>query len=157
MMRAIGIRAAATEVFYSVLEGSTDNPVILHFQKISFPKAFKPSQAFVWLREQFINICNEYDVKAVFVRTAEPIGKQSVKTVADRARVEGVLIEAAASTGAMVETGPLKTISSLIGAKSAKSYLEDDEFRGIPNWESLNDKFREASIAGVAALSLLED
>ncbi|WP_019123723.1 hypothetical protein [Brevibacillus massiliensis] len=156
-MRAIGVRATATEIFYSVIEGSTEKPEVLHFQKLIFPKAFTIAQALIWLREQFINICAEYDVKAVFVRTAETIGKQNLKSVADRARVEGVIIEAAASTGAAVGTGPLKTISSLIGAKSAKTYLDNDEFRGIDNWESLNDKFREASIAGVAALSLMEE
>jgi hypothetical protein len=78
----------------------------------------------------------------------------------DRSKIEGVLSEAGYTSGAKTKDGALSTITSLMSAqtvKSAKGYMELDEFREIEEWSNLNEKYREASLAGVAALALLED
>lgn len=156
-MSSIGIRASGNEFHYAIFEGTIESPDYKHHYKLAFPKAFELPKTLAWVREQFQNVAREHNVEAVFVRTMEPIARATVKTVSDRARVEGVIIEAAASAGYQISYGPMATMSSLLETKSAKQYMSTDEFRGVENWQSLNDKYKEACLSAICALSLLEE
>ena len=59
------------------------------------------------------------------LRSSQPLSMHK------RCRVEGVVIEAVHSSGVRVLTGPLATISSKLGSKAAKRYLETDDLRGL--------------------------
>lgn len=156
-MASIGVRASGNEIHYAIFEGSVEDPSYKHHYKLTFPRAFDTPKALAWVREQFLNVTREFQVNAVFIRTTEPIARPNVKSLSERSRVEGVILEVAASAGYLVSFGPLATMSSLLETKSAKQYMDMEDFRGIDNWQSLNDKYREATLAAVCALGLLED
>lgn len=155
-MVSIGVRASGNEIHYAIYSGTLDSPEYKHHYKLTFPKAFELPQALAWLREQFQNVAREFDIKSVFVRTMEPIARGSKKTISERSRVEAVILEVSASAGYKVSFGPLATMSSLLETRSARRYMDSDEFKGIENWQSLNDKYRESTLAAICALSLLE-
>jgi hypothetical protein len=156
-MASIGVRASGNEFHYTIFEGTVENPIYRHHYKLTFPRAFETPQALAWLREQFLNVTREYQVRSVFVRTTEPMARATVRSLSERSRVEGVIIEASAAVGFRISHGPLATMSSLLETRSARNYMELDTFRGIDNWQSLNDKYKEATLAAVCALALLEE
>ncbi|MBU7316157.1 hypothetical protein [Paenibacillus oleatilyticus] len=159
-MRAMGIRVASNEIYYAILEGSASEPDLFFYSKLLIPKSYKEGQALSWVRDTLLNVLREYDIGAVFIRTIEPQARLKNKIVSERARLEAIVSEASYSSGAKNQTGALATITSLIAAKSvksAKSYLEFDSFREIEDWSELNEKHKEASLAGIAALALLGD
>ncbi|MGF7050105.1 hypothetical protein J2T13_004628 [Paenibacillus sp. DS2015] len=159
-MRSIGIRVASNEIFYAVFEGNPSEPKLFFYNKLTIPKSYKDGQALSWIRENFLNILKEYQIKSMFIRTMELRSQTKKKAIMDRSKIEGVLCEVGYTSGAKTRDGALTTITSLMVTqtkKSAKGYMELDEFRGVEEWTNLNDKYREASLAGVAALALLED
>lgn len=155
-MASIGVRASGNEIHYAIFEGSVESPEYRHHYKLTFPRAFELPQGLSWIREQFQNVAREYRVNSIFVRTMEPIARGSVKTISERSRIEGVIIETAATAGYRVSFGPLATMSSLLETRSARNYMDSEEFRGVENWAALNDKYKEATLAAICALSLSE-
>lgn len=160
-MFTIGIRVETTQVNYVIIEGSVNNPKIKEKNKLKSPISYELHDSLVWYRKQIIAICEEFQIQACGIRTAEPFsrtkGAASKDGTTKRCNIEGVIIEAVASIGRKVFVGPNSTISSLINSKSAKKYLNAEDFRGIDNWTSLSDYIKEAALAGVAALALIED
>ena len=62
------------------------------------------------------------------------------------------MLEAAHSRSKRVVVGALTTISSSLGTKSAKKYLNDDDLRGL-DWSRYRQKnLREAILVAAAAL-----
>ena len=155
-MSAIGVRSSTNEIHYAIIKGSVVEPELIQYNKLSFPKAYTPPQALSWIREQFGNIKHQFNIQSLFVRTIEPIARVSNKAIFERALIEGVLIEAANTFGIKVNYGPLATMSSLLETKAARHYMTADEFRGIDNWKKINEKYKEACISALCALSMLE-
>jgi hypothetical protein len=86
------------------------------------------------------------------VRFPEPKGRATHGDAARRrSRIEGVILEAAASAGRVVVTGAFVTISARLKAKSAKSFLDEENLRGL-DWSTRNVHSREAILVAVAAL-----
>jgi hypothetical protein len=156
-MRSMGIRVASNEVFYAIIEGTVLNPSLIFHSKLAIPKSFKDGQALSWVRESIMNVLKEYQISSVFIRTIEPKARIGKKAITNRCKIEAVLLEAANTSGSRNSEGALVTITSLLAAKSVKSakeYLELEEFREVEGWEDLNDNYKEASLAGIAALAL---
>ncbi len=91
---------------------------------------------------------------------AEPIsrsmGASAYQGAITRANIEGVIMEVAKFSGKSVVAGPLATIASLIDLVKPKQCLKANESWGIEHWEDLNQNFKEAVLAGIAALCLSE-
>jgi len=155
-MPAIGIRAATSEIFYVIVDGSPDNPEIIIKDKLRKPKAFDLPDSLSWYRENLMGIFKEYSISACGIKVAEPFSRAKATTIPQgtiiRAHVEGVIMEAAKNFGLLVVIAPLATISSLIDTKSAKKYFKSDEFRGLSGWGNMNQQYKEATLAGIAAL-----
>ena len=153
-MSAIGIRASNTEIYYAICTGSVAEPSIEVTEKLIFPKSMTEPETLSWLREEFLNVCREKNIDSVFIKGIEPNVQSLSKSLVMRMRVEGVLIEASNSEGFITAIGAYATVSSLLGVRSAKSFVTSDEFKEIHQWPSLNEKFREAGVVGVAGLGL---
>lgn len=160
-MGAIGFRVTPTEIFYAVLEGDTNLPKIVLYEKIRMPKALDFPAALTWCRNNIIELFAEYKASACGIKMAEPLsrsmGAAAYKGSIIRANMEGILIESANYSGLKVVAGPYSSISSLIESKKPKKYIDADEFRSIEGWDQMNDKYKESILAGVAALGLLEE
>jgi len=156
-MRAIGVRVEKDKVHWSVVEGTPEQPVLVADDKFSAPKTYDVSAQLAWYRKRVRTLIEEYAVDHVAVRYAETFLRHKLKpnvlaSMYARARIEGVVVEAAASLNVPVLTGTLGTISAGLGSRRAKSYLESGEIRGI----DLNGKptnRREAILTAAAALA----
>jgi len=158
---AIGIRSTPNEIFYVIVDGTVDNPTLTVHSKLRQPSAYELPKALSWYREKILAITEEFGIQACGIRTTEPIsrtmGASAREGATIRAHIEGVAAEAAASIGLNVVIGPLATITAFLDSKNAKKYLSNDEFRGIDQWSDLNTYYKEAILAGVAALRTLEE
>jgi len=70
----------------------------------------------------------------------------------ERCRVEGVVIESLSSRGIELVIGPLATVSSGLGTKAAKQYLQRDDLRGL-DWRKHRGNRREAILIAVSVLA----
>jgi hypothetical protein len=159
--RAIGFRAKANEVYFAIVEGASAAPVVVEAQRLRPPKAYELPQALGWLREAVLLIVREHEVSACAVRTTEPLAAlkgKGGKGTELRHYVEGVLLEATASTGLRGIYGPSNVLIACLDAgASIKGYVEAPDFRGVEDWEKYKSDSKEAIIAAASALRLLEE
>ncbi len=98
----------------------------------------------------------EHDAKVAAVRFGETYLQRGAKgkvlaSMFARARIEGVVMEAARSCNAQVFIGQLAQISARLESPRAKAYLESGELRGI-SLEGKPQNRQEAILAAVSAL-----
>lgn len=154
MGNAIGIRSTASEIFFVVVTGTTDLPSITAKNKLVHPVSYELPDALAWYREQIILVCREFEVSACGIRTTEPLAMSKGASFTRRCNIEGVAMEAVASIGLKVCSGPIATISSLMGLKNARRCLDEGEFKGLPEWSKLSKNYKEAALASLAGLNL---
>jgi Holliday junction resolvasome RuvABC endonuclease subunit len=155
-MKAIGIRATKDSFRWALVERTDDGYALLAEGKCPAPKTYDEPDALAWYRERVQTIIRQHQAETAAVRFAETFlrAKPAAKALASmycRARIEGVIIEALRSAGIPVGVGGWQTISSRMGAKSAKAYTEAGELRGI----QIGDKPAEMQEAIAAAVSML--
>lgn len=96
-------------------------------------------------------LIDNYEPDLVALRYAESFGRKATDSDRKRARIEGVLAEAAHSRGIEVVTGPLRAISQRLKTDSAKAYLDSGELRGL-QLDRLERNCQEAVLAAISAL-----
>lgn len=151
-MKVLGVRAEPAMLHWAVVEGTATAPILVAHDKAAAPVNLDEANALHWYRSRVQHLLQEYGVTAVAVRSAESFGRRG-NTDADRkrARIEGVLLEVAASKSLPATASALKTIGGNLGTKSAKDYLDNDDLRGL-DWSRLNANRREAVLVAAAAL-----
>ncbi len=153
MVVALGIRAEPVALHWAVVEGVPDRPVLRASGSVSCPKAFNEPAVLAWLRKQILALVDEYDIGVVGLRLIEPIARGAARESArQRARMEGIIMEAAESAGRGLIAGALATIGRYLGSEHPKAYLSQDELRGL-EWKRRTPLQREAILVAVAALS----
>jgi hypothetical protein len=152
MSRALGVRAEPSAINWAIVEGDQDHPTLLCADDARAPATYDEARSLSWYRSLVIQLIDEHDPQVVAVRYPEPKGRATQgDTPRRRSRIEGVVLEAAATAGKQVLTGALVTISARLNTKSAKQYLEEEELRGL-DWSKHNPQRREAILVAVAAL-----
>lgn len=155
-MRSVGFRAEKDRLTWAIVEGTVASPVRVADDNYSAPKSFSEADALAWYRERVQTLIDTYSPKSAAIRVAETFlrskpSPSSLSSMFARARLEGVVIEAAVSKGMGIMIGRLQQISSGMGSKSAKGYIGSTEVRGI----DLADvpKYRHEAV--LAAISVL--
>jgi len=133
------------------VEGRRESPILVATDDASAPAQWEEAKALSWYRDRLLHIIGQYHPANVAVRYQEIQGKANATAARKRARIEGVILEAANSRALPVMTGALDTISAKLKTKSAKNYLQQDDLRGL-DWSKLNDHRREAVLVAVSAL-----
>jgi len=151
--RSIGIRAEADGINWAVIEGSREDPVLHAHGSEKAPAAYNEAERLSWVRQRILHIITQYEPTGMAVRypehTALGANKDSARA---RCRVEGVVLEVAASKNLEVVTGTLNTISKNLGGKhSAKEYLATDDFRGL-DWSNYKTNLQEAIVVATSIL-----
>jgi hypothetical protein len=150
--RALGLRAAASEIYWAVVEGTESAPILVAHERVAAPVGLDEAPALSWYHERVRHIVDAFKPGAAGVRTAEPIARGSnTEGAKRRLRIEGVLLHAIDSCGLKVTTGALATISAKLGTKNAKKYIEAGELRGL-DLSKIPPLAREAVLVAVAAL-----
>lgn len=157
-MRVLGVRAEPNSINWAVVEGTTAQPVLVQADNSAAPSSYDEAACLAWYRDRILLVIDQLQVDRVAVRYPEPVSGRAGTRVAiqdsnrRRCRVEGVVLEAAHSRSKRVVVGALTTISSSLGTKSAKKYLNDDDLRGL-DWSRYRQKnLREAILVAAAAL-----
>lgn len=159
--RAIGFRADTKCVFWALVEGSTDSPLLLGQGVLEAPGAFEEGESLAYLAKATGILLRQHLPAHAWIREAEGIARTKRVYVAKRSRIEGVLLAVATTTGVRVQVGPLVSITKRVkpaakGKKkaSAKQYIagENTTFRGI-DLSSFKDHIREAIVSATAALA----
>jgi hypothetical protein len=151
-MVALGIRAEPSALHWALVEGTCDQPILSACETIQSPKTFDEPASLAWLRKQILALIEDHAVTVVGLRMTEPTARGAARESARRrARMEGVIIEAAESAGRGLVSGALATIGRHLGTPRPKDYLAEAQLRGL-DWSGRTALQREAILVGVAAL-----
>jgi hypothetical protein len=125
---------------------------LIAHDKASAPVNLEEGPALSWLRTRARFVIESHKPDAAALRAPESIARGgNTDGARRRLRVEGVLLEAGDSCRLKVTVGALASISSKLGTKSAKAYLEHGEVRGL-DISDLPKEAREAILVAVANL-----
>lgn len=154
---AIGFRAEKKLVNLAIV--STDdhggNETLVTEEKLVLQMDCDPAEALSILRKRLITLFDLHSPSSIGVRLADkPQRTAHLQSMFSRARVEGVILEAAFSSGIKkIIAGPASTIKSGMKTRTPiRDYLKLDEIRGIDVSGKKKPEFREAVIAALSAL-----
>lgn len=154
-MKAIGFRAEPQAFLWAVVEASSGQLILIESGKSPAPRKYDEAQSLAWFRNEVRSLIDQFKPEKAAVRFPESNARKSnSKGSSQRLRIEGVILEAAQSKALSVITGPLATLTCKLNSKSAKAYLESEDFRGI-DWSKISKNEREAILAAGAALGEL--
>jgi Holliday junction resolvasome RuvABC endonuclease subunit len=155
--KVIGFRVKAPSIYWAVVEGTKNNPVLVEHDIITPPEIYANYEAkqLSWCRVRILQILIENQPTIAAIRYPEPQSFRSPgPSLLQRARIEGVIIEAISSHKIEVVPQVLKTTSSLLESKSAKAYLSQHALRGL-DWSNIKPAERkEAILVAAAALEV---
>jgi hypothetical protein len=155
--KVIGFRVKAPSIYWAVVEGTKDNPILVGHDLITPPEIYANYEAkqLNWCRARIFQILIEYQPTIAAIRYPEPKSFRTLgASLLQRARIEGVIIEVISSQGIEVVPQVLKTTSSLLESKSAKAYLSQHDLRGL-GWSNIKPAERkEAILVATAALEV---
>jgi hypothetical protein len=152
-LRSLGIRVEPECVFWAVVEGDVGVPILIADDKVPSPASADEAHCLVTQRRRILDVIENYHPSVAVIRYPEAIAKTKSQM---RSRIEGVLLEAAASKNLKTLTGALATLGSKIGsdAKRAKAMLEsENNLRGL-DWSKKNSNMREAILAATCGLAV---
>ena len=149
---SLGIRVTPKCVHYAVVHGPQSAPKQVEVGKLCPPNGIADeSGELCWYRGKVQDLITRTSASTVAVRFAESGTRRgSPHPDRKRSRIEGVILEIAATLGTAVYTGPLSTISSRLGTDRAKKYTSGTEFRGLSLPKS--NEAKEAVVVAVSGL-----
>lgn len=153
-MKAVGFRAEKDHLHWAVVSGTVDRPIIEVHDRLRAPKVYDVAESLAWFRDNVRAIIEQHGPSIASIRFAETFLTRKPNALASmyaRARIEGVVIEAAQSMGLKVLVGSLTSISSRLGSRSAKVYVEAGDLRGL-DMSGINANRKEAIVTAASAL-----
>ena len=154
-MTSLGIRVTPKEVYYAITTLEEEKPVLRVCDVIKVPSALEIPEQLKFLRDTFLDIIYENDVKFACIRVVEANAQSYYY---HRLYIEGVLQEMIASS--TIERYCLGRIASMSGRlgidrKDFSTLLSSDKCDFIAEWGvTKNREKREAMLASYSALSL---
>jgi len=149
-MRTLGLRAEPEAFSWAVSEGSLQVPILVASDRVQAPANFSFAEEVNFLRSRLLQIAKQYLVSEAGLRTPESVPR-TTESLRQRLRVEGALLAACCEAGLKTSQGPLATLSSLLGVKSAKKLIESDEYLGLDLTKFKKER-REAILVSVSLL-----
>jgi hypothetical protein len=149
----LGIRAEPSGFHWAIVSGDAAAAILEAYGTETAPTSYNEGDSLVWIREKSSHILETYGPMQVAIRypegNAQGANKSSAKA---RCRVEGVILEAAASKNRNIVTGPLATFAKHSGSESPKEDLTRADLRGIHLSEYKEKNLREAILVAVSLL-----
>ena len=154
-MTSLGIRVTPKEVYYAITKLEEGKAVLLVCDVVKVPPALEIPEQLKFLRDTFLDIIYENEVKTACIRVVET-NAQSYDY--HRLYIEGVLQEMiASSTIERYYLGRIASISNRIGIdrKDFSNLLSSNECPFIAEWDTTKSKEkREAMLASYSAINL---
>lgn len=154
MVRAIGFRCTPHKVYYAIIESNDSINSVLDVDCINIPKCLIVPEKLKFIRNNIIDIINEYSITKAGIRAIEPSSQQ--KSI-DRIHYEGVIQELFASSClSEYYVGYISNISKKINIQRNhfKEIISNRmEFTQIDNFRSHTVEEKEALLTSLGALS----
>lgn len=154
-MTSLGIRVSPKEVYYAIIKSEEGKTSLQICDKIVVPSSLNVPEQLKFLRDTFLDIIYENDVKNACIRVVEA-NAQSYDY--NRLYIEGVIQEMiASSTIERYFLGRIASISNKLGVdrKNFSTLLSSDECDFIEEWSEIKSKEkREAMLASYSALNM---
>lgn len=152
-MHAIGIRAAPTQVHYTILRDGPTEAAVVDVARVVVPAALDVPRQFRHIRTTFLDILNEYNVTRAGIRLAEASARNQDTF---RIGLEAVLQE-------MLDSSPveryhclrLNSMAARVGVPLAdmKPLIDGaTKYPGVERWGEMKPVERESLLAAAAAL-----
>ncbi len=154
-MTSLGLRVTPNAVCYAITKQEGEKRTLEICDKVLVPLALSVPEQLKFIRDTFLDIIYENDVKNACIRVIET-NAQSFDY--HRVQIEGVLQEMIASSA--IERYYLGRIASMsnklgIDRKDFLSLMSSETCEFIPEWEETKNKEkREAMLASYSALNL---
>src|SRR6266481_3827632 len=108
--RILGVRGEPAAIHWAVATGTSLRPVLHASGTENAPSSYDEGESLAWIRERALYIIDTYHPVKVAIRYAERNARGANKDSAkSRCRVEGVVLEAAATRNLETVTGALNT------------------------------------------------
>jgi hypothetical protein len=150
-MRVIGIRTKPSEVVYAILDSEKNE--FINVDKLKLPKALDLPHQLNFIRNNFLDIFREYEIKKAGIRISE---SNAQKKDLKRIQIESVIQEMFASCELEnFYIGQIASISSKIKIprEDFKKYVNNEKsFKVIEHWENHSKEEREALFTALGAL-----
>lgn len=147
----LGFRAEAKQIYWAVVEGTRNAPILIAHDRAAAPVNLDEAPSLSWYSNRVKLLVETYKPAVAAIRAAESIQRGSNRDGARRRlRIEGVLLQTMDSCGLKVTMGALAMISGKLGSQ-AKSYISSGEFRGL-DLSKIPGLAREAVLVAVASL-----
>ncbi|WP_223592766.1 hypothetical protein [Neobacillus bataviensis] len=157
-MKAIGIRAEPTEIYYAIVETNPEDPTDFRYslQKLKLPIALSndiPRQL-SYIRTTLFSIICEYEVSYAGLRTAE--GSAQTPSIF-RMNIEGVIQELFSnSTIKKYFTGTFTSIAARVNSTSTEiknCCKGKTNLLNVDKWNNINSNHRECLFAALASIN----
>lgn len=153
-MRCIGVRAAPSYVYYTVINIENDCFEILTCSQLIVPKALDIPERLSFIRNCLFSIIQEYAITYAGIRTIETLVNPNIV----RIYIEGVIQELFSNcTIEKYFTGKKSKLASLLNEKveDITLYIDRDKvFAEIEEWNKYDKSEKESIITAVAASNL---
>lgn len=154
-MRTIGFRAEKDRIRWAVVSDGRP-PVVEEHGVIAAPATYDgDDKRLAYLRERVREAVGRHQVGAAGIKYPEVYGRGSGNTSSmdARLRIEGVIVEAVASTNTPIFTGGFQSVGRQMKSKKPKDYIapQSDDVRGVV-FKMKDEKHRDAVLVAVAAL-----
>lgn len=142
-MNVLGIRCSNSDYSFAILTGTKISPEIIIFRQTNYPKGFTKPHSVKWLYQEIETLVSDYSIKKIVMKASEAISAQ--KTLEDRIEHEAMIFLVAANHNIRdVSKKRKNTIASNLGLKGKSKYLAKLDTSILPNFDTCNDKIKEA-------------
>lgn len=154
-MKVIGFRASPTEIYYSLIEVSTESFMLLTVERIQIPVSLNFPEKLNYIRKTVKDIIMEFDVSKAGIRITESSSKNlNIERVSFEAILQEVL---SCSHIKKYFVGQISNISSKLDIVRSdfKRYIEEKKisYNHIV-LNTYNKAEREAILVGIACIKL---
>jgi len=151
-MSVIGVRCSPRDFAYCILEGTKNEPRLIHYAEIQFPQSYSWPYNLRWLMQEVEDILNKYSVDSIAIKSSEGIASRG-KSFVERIEYETVFLLVSASRGLRPITKKVKsTIAKDFGMKGKARYLSTIDTSKIQEFSNFSDKLKEAVLVGWSEL-----
>lgn len=145
-MNVLGLRCSNRDYTFVVIDGTRESPNVIETETISYPRSYSKPLALKWFLQEIENLIGKHNVLKIVIKASE--SRRCSKAYEERVEHEAIAILAAANCGLKAVFKKVKsTIAKDMGLKGRAHYLSKIDTTVIHNFDSYNEKTREAVLA----------
>lgn len=152
-MNVLGIRCSASDFSYVVLQGTQQNPILLKYETVRFPKSYSKPQSLKWFLQEVQELIVNNNIKKISIKGFE--GMTKGKSYETRVEYEAMVILASANLNVKPVTRKIKsTIAKDLGLKGRAKYLKSLPTSTLfKEFESYSENEKDAILVGLSELN----